>query len=188
VVIPINTATLLRSREQFVHRADDDTLHWVIGDVVPPELLAALETDSESLMRERERLWYVACTRARELLIVPELPQAEQKSLGANPRSGTRRAADPGPLAYDASADLCRSAQRADRRTFRRRARHHRRGRCPAYLDSAERLRSRRYSAIEAIALEPGDAPEVGAGRVRGLLLHKLMGSERRDGDAATLR
>ena len=31
-------------------------------------------------MRERERLWYVACTRARELLIVPELPQAEQKS------------------------------------------------------------------------------------------------------------
>jgi hypothetical protein len=36
-----------------------------------------------------------------------------------------------------------------------------------------------RISAIEAIALEPGDAPEVdapvGAGRVRGLLLHKLM-------------
>jgi CRISPR-associated exonuclease Cas4 len=31
-------------------------------------------------MRERERLWYVACTRARELLIVPELAQAEQKS------------------------------------------------------------------------------------------------------------
>ena len=80
VVIPINTATLLRSREPFVHRADDDTLHWVIGDVVPPELRAALETDVESLMRERERLWYVACTRARELLIIPQLGQAEQKS------------------------------------------------------------------------------------------------------------
>lgn len=63
VVIPINTATMLRSRERFVHRADDNTLHWVIGDVVPPELHAALETDDESLMRERERLWYVACTR-----------------------------------------------------------------------------------------------------------------------------
>src|SRR5262249_52965664 len=80
VVIPINAVTLLRSREPFVHRADDDSLHWVIGDVVPPELRAALQTDDESLMRERERLWYVACTRARELLIVPELPQAEQKS------------------------------------------------------------------------------------------------------------
>ena len=32
-----------------------------------------------------------------------------------------------------------------------------------------------RVSVIEAIALEPGDAPEVDAGRVRGLLLHKLM-------------
>ena len=80
MVIPINAATLMRSREPFVHRPDDNTLHWVIGDVVPPELLAALETDEESLMRERERLWYVACTRARELLIVPELPHAEQKS------------------------------------------------------------------------------------------------------------
>lgn len=32
VVIPINTATLLRSREQFVHRTEDDTLHWMIGE------------------------------------------------------------------------------------------------------------------------------------------------------------
>jgi hypothetical protein len=34
----------------------------VIGDDMPPELLAAIETEEESLMRERERLWYVACT------------------------------------------------------------------------------------------------------------------------------
>ncbi len=80
VVIPINTGTLLRSREPFVYRAADETLHWVIGDVVPPDLLLALESEEDSLTRERERLWYVACTRARELLIVPELPQAEQRS------------------------------------------------------------------------------------------------------------
>ncbi len=55
-------------------------MHWVIGDVVPPELLSALDVDDERQMRERERLWYVACTRARELLIVPELRQAEQRS------------------------------------------------------------------------------------------------------------
>jgi CRISPR-associated exonuclease Cas4 len=54
-------------------------LHWVIGDVVPPELRAALEIEDQSLIRECERLWYVACTRARKLLIVPELPQAKQK-------------------------------------------------------------------------------------------------------------
>jgi ATP-dependent exoDNAse (exonuclease V) beta subunit len=81
VVIPVNTATLLRSREPFVHRASDSTLHWV-GDVVPPDLLLALASDDESLARERERLWYVACTRARELLVVPELPQERSKGPG----------------------------------------------------------------------------------------------------------
>jgi CRISPR-associated exonuclease Cas4 len=53
VVIPINTGTLLRSREAFVYRADDETLHWLIGDVVPPELLRALESEDDSLARER---------------------------------------------------------------------------------------------------------------------------------------
>jgi ATP-dependent exoDNAse (exonuclease V) beta subunit len=80
VVISINTATLLRSREQFVHRESDNTLHWMIGDVAPPDLRLALEADDESLARERERVWYVACTRAKELLIVPQLSAAAQKS------------------------------------------------------------------------------------------------------------
>ncbi|MGY3610818.1 MULTISPECIES: UvrD-helicase domain-containing protein [unclassified Bradyrhizobium] len=35
VVIPINSATLLRSREPFVHRSDDDTLHWLINSLLP---------------------------------------------------------------------------------------------------------------------------------------------------------
>src|SRR5580693_8858040 len=61
-LIPINTGTLLRSREAFVYRAADNTMHWVIGDVVPPDLLLALESEGECLARERERLWYVAFT------------------------------------------------------------------------------------------------------------------------------
>jgi CRISPR-associated exonuclease Cas4 len=181
VVIPINTATLLRSRESFVHRVDNDTLHWVIGDVVPPELLAALETEDESLMRERERLWYVACTRARELLIVPELPQVEPRSWArivnmrheALPRLNLSRFTPaPSPINADPpnmqTAELFAAEQ--------------------AVIDAAavpltwvrpsdEDLD--RLPTTEAIAPELGDAPEVdapvGAGRVRGLLLHKLM-------------
>jgi ATP-dependent exoDNAse (exonuclease V) beta subunit len=58
-----------------------DTLHWRLGgDVIPPDLDMALQSDEESLARERERLWFVACTRAKELLIVPEIPAAGQKS------------------------------------------------------------------------------------------------------------
>ena len=44
VVIPINTRDhAALPREPFVHRADDNTLHWVIADVVPPEPHAALD-------------------------------------------------------------------------------------------------------------------------------------------------
>ena len=181
VVIPINTATMLRSRERFVHRVDDNTLHWVIGDVVPPELHAALETDDESLMRERERLWYVACTRARELLILPELAQAEQKCWarvvdlghGTLPEldvSGMTTA--PTPMSADPP-----NAQTAELFAAE----------CAVIEEAAVPLTWVRPSdhdpdrpqATEAVALDAGDALNielpVGAGRVRGLLLHKLL-------------
>ncbi|MCK1341540.1 UvrD-helicase domain-containing protein [Bradyrhizobium sp. 38] len=181
VVIPINTATLLRSREPFVHRAGDDTLHWVIGDVVPPELIAALETDHESLMRERERLWYVACTRARELLVVPELPEAEQKSWArivdmahdVLPRLDVSRMT-PRPVQIIAEPPNRQTAElfAAERASIDAAA-------VPLTWVRPSDHDVDRISTSEAIALEGGDAPEieapVGAGRVRGLLLHKLM-------------
>ncbi|MCE9658281.1 MAG: UvrD-helicase domain-containing protein [Burkholderiales bacterium] len=80
VVILINTVTQFPSRVQFVHRPSDDTLHWVLGDAVPPDLSAALEKDEESSARERERLFYVAFTRARDLLVLPKLPSGSAKS------------------------------------------------------------------------------------------------------------
>ncbi len=181
VVIPINTGNLLRTREPFVYRAADATLHWVIGDVVPPDLLLALESDDDSLARERERLWYVACTRARELLIVPELPQAEQRSWARIidlahrdlPQLALSRLA---PAAREPAADPPNlqtleifEAERAAIAAASTPLRWVR----PSDHDSD------RMPTSEAIAIESGDAPEtelpIGAGRVRGLLLHKLM-------------
>jgi len=181
VVIPINTATLLRSREPFVHRADDDTLHWVIGDVVAPELIAALEIDHESLMRERERLWYVACTRARELLVIPELPQAEQKSWARIvdmaqdllPRLDVSRMT-PGCAQIIPDAPNGQTAERfaAERASIDAAS-------LPLIWIRPSDHDSDRISTTEAVGVEPSDAPEVeapvGAGRIRGLLLHKLM-------------
>jgi CRISPR-associated exonuclease Cas4 len=181
VVIPINTATLLRSREPFVYRSDDDTLHWVIGDVVPPELLAALETDDQSLMRERERLWYVAATRARELLIVPELPQAERRSWArvvdmACDRLPALDVSHLSPLGHPVTADPP-NMQTVE--TFAAEASAIDAAAIPLTWSRPSDHDTDRLPMIEAISLESGDAPEaeapVGAGRVRGLLLHKLM-------------
>jgi ATP-dependent exoDNAse (exonuclease V) beta subunit len=182
VVIPINTATLVRPRDPFLHRPSDDTLHWVLGDVVPPDLALALQMDQESLAREQERLLYVACTRARDLLILPELSGASQNSwarminlrhgdlptidlsrLGPNQPFGV--APDPPNLQ---SHDLF-EAQRA------------------AVNDAVTPLTWLRPSdrdldrmpIAELVAVDLSDAPEaetpVGPGRVRGLILHKLM-------------
>ncbi|MCA1367196.1 UvrD-helicase domain-containing protein [Bradyrhizobium sp. BRP14] len=181
VVIPINTGTLLRSREPFVHRAADDTLHWIIGDVVPPDLALALDSDAESQAREHERLWYVACTRARELLIIPELPQAEQRSwarvidlahrdlptidlprMASSPRQLEPEQPNPQTAEIFAEERAAVAAVSTPLRWFR-----------PSDKD-ADRMPE---SAAIAVELDEPPEPEipVGAGRVRGVLLHKLM-------------
>jgi ATP-dependent exoDNAse (exonuclease V) beta subunit len=80
VVIPINTATRFCNPDEFVHRRSDDSLHWILGATAPPDLAAAREEENRSETRQRERLWYVACTRTRDLLIVPSLPSADSRS------------------------------------------------------------------------------------------------------------
>jgi len=73
IVIPINMGSELRRREPFIHRRHDDTLHWVLGDVVPPAIADAISLDDQDSAEEHERLLYVACTRAIEMLILPTL-------------------------------------------------------------------------------------------------------------------
>ena len=47
VVIPINSTTELYRPDQFVHRQSDNTLHWMIGGVAPPDLAAARTEESQ---------------------------------------------------------------------------------------------------------------------------------------------
>ena len=49
-----------------------DTLHWMLGGVIPADPLEARQEEEHNQARERERLWHVACTRARDLLILPQ--------------------------------------------------------------------------------------------------------------------
>ena len=58
VVIPINSTTELYRPDQFVHRQSDNTLHWMLGGVAPPELAAARAAESLEDANQRERIWY----------------------------------------------------------------------------------------------------------------------------------
>jgi CRISPR-associated exonuclease Cas4 len=74
IVIPINTASRPRPQNKFVHRRTDDTLHWMLGDIVPPTLFKAMNSEAEEESQQRLRVLHVACTRAMDMLILPELP------------------------------------------------------------------------------------------------------------------
>jgi ATP-dependent exoDNAse (exonuclease V) beta subunit len=70
-VIPINLVTIMRSASGVLHRASDDTLHFGLRTLNPPEYDSLKEVENRELGEERIRLLYVACTRARDLLVFP---------------------------------------------------------------------------------------------------------------------
>jgi ATP-dependent exoDNAse (exonuclease V) beta subunit len=72
VVIPINLVTATRSAIGVLHRASDDTLHFGLKTLNPPEYELLKDIENRELGEERIRLLYVACTRARDLLVFPD--------------------------------------------------------------------------------------------------------------------
>jgi CRISPR-associated exonuclease Cas4 len=80
VVIPINRASMPRRAEKFVYRRSDESLHWALGQIIPPSLGDALQADEVEKRNENLRLLYVACTRAMELLIVPDFSWSNDAS------------------------------------------------------------------------------------------------------------
>ncbi|MFL9914001.1 UvrD-helicase domain-containing protein [Paraburkholderia fungorum] len=73
VVIPVNTMTGVKAAESAVAQRATDTFLCPILGVEPAGYAAAREDEKDELARERIRLWYVAATRARELLVLPRL-------------------------------------------------------------------------------------------------------------------
>ncbi len=73
VVIPVNTGSrVMSSVESALDRASA-LLHMPVFGHHPPGTKAALDAEREALERERHRIWYVAATRARDLLLLPHL-------------------------------------------------------------------------------------------------------------------
>jgi CRISPR-associated exonuclease Cas4 len=181
VVIPINTTTELYRGDQFVHRQSDNSLHWMLGGVAPPDLAAARAEESAEEADQRERIWYVACTRARDLLILPSIPQAKTTSwfssihlwqnelaeldLSVLPEPTARHVSQ---VANEQTADVFGAEQRrvealAEPVVWKRPSDH-----------DPDRLSDPLESVVVAEAI--AEHPEiVGPGALRGVILHKLM-------------
>jgi len=80
VVIPINRASMPRRAEAFIYRRSDESLHWALGQVTPPSLEGALQGENAEKRNENLRLLYVACTRAMELLVIPDFTWSNDAS------------------------------------------------------------------------------------------------------------
>lgn len=189
VVIPINTSTQLRGPERFVHRQSDDSLHWIVGGVVPPDLAGAQTEEAENAARERERLWYVACTRARDLLVLPHLPNAGVRSWSRVVDLGQERLPeiDLSDAPEPARAEQKPTVNDQTPEVFAQEAAYVAAASLPIVWRRPSAHDPDRAGGLETVATEVGDGAvelptPVGAGRIRGLILHKLM-EELLDGD-----
>lgn len=80
IVIPINTMTGVMAPESAVIDRQDETFYCPVLGVAPEGYETVRQAEKEELDRERIRLWYVAATRARELLVLPRLDITPSKS------------------------------------------------------------------------------------------------------------
>ena len=76
IVAPINTMTRRRSADGAVTERESGRFYCSVLGVEPHGFAEARANEQEEVDRERVRLWYVAVTRARDLLIVPRLDVA----------------------------------------------------------------------------------------------------------------
>ena len=84
IIIPINTMTGVKSPDRAVIDRQSNTFwHPVLG-IEPEGYEAAFQAEEEELDNEHIRLWYVAVTRARELLILPRLNTEPPESAWIN--------------------------------------------------------------------------------------------------------
>ncbi|MDP9412539.1 MAG: UvrD-helicase domain-containing protein [Pseudomonadota bacterium] len=177
VVVPINMMTRATQPTRTVVERAESTLHMKVLGVAPPGLADAFEAEDAEARRERQRLWYVAATRARELLVLPRL----------NVRSGPASWAALVDLGLDDVPTLAARAavlapEPAPPEPETRQTRQSFAAEAKAVVAATARIRWEAPSAQEALATgaaEPAALQEAvtdiaGSAR-RGILLHKLI-------------
>jgi len=192
VVITVNSSTLFKPQDQFVYRQSDDTIHWIVGGIEPPELAAARQEEEFREARQRERLWYVATTRACDLLIIPDLPGASSRSWSRVMNLGQKRLAE-FQIASLPAAEANPAHTHTNEQTeavFASEGERIGAASAPIVWDRpSERDADRNADIVDSFVVDvTADGHRVvGAGALRGNILHKLM-EEFLNGELSSVR
>jgi ATP-dependent exoDNAse (exonuclease V) beta subunit len=189
IVIPINSTTSLWSDASFLYRRRDDSVHFRIFGFPSPDYDSVLQDEQGELARERVRLWYVALTRARDLLLLPRqaerisgdwlslvsldidgLPVLDLTGFGVSVLPASASAANVQDLAtWEREAAIIASSER--KLVWHQPSRHEG---PEAAVTNADVV----FAGLEALAEQIPVAETdmaVQGGRERGVVLHKLM-------------
>ena len=182
VVVPINMGGQLKARMHAALDADG-RLHLPVFGLLGPGGEAALQAERDELERERHRIWYVAATRARDLLLpefstgVPKNSWMERFGLrhhGLAPFDASRlgegrleRTEDP-PNTQDRALFETQAALIA--------ARTHRIKRITPHLAEASETVEPETAPLPLLADDAANTmPPLHGSLARGLVLHKLI-------------
>ena len=189
IVIPVNSTTEPRSDMNLLYRRRDDSVHFKMFGLSSLDYETVRQEENEELRRERIRLWYVALTRARDLLLLPRqnerigndwlslinidieaLPSFDGVRFKGVPTAGVGGS----PNAQDAAVwerEAATIAANQRRISWHQPSRHE----GPAEpVEESEAVFTSADAALEAMPEETEEA-HIRGGRERGLILHKLM-------------
>lgn len=185
IVIPINTMTGTTGPEPAIVDRVTGHLHCRVLGEEPTGYQSAKDGETAEQMRERVRVWYVAATRARELLVIPR-PDIDPSGSSWKALMDLGLAVLPAIVvdstAAFAPADAAGTNQQS-RVVFREEvaaiavAHPKIRWRTPSREDGVEGTFL--TDVDDTISVDPAEVTEVGnsvkGGRGRGTILHKLM-------------
>jgi exodeoxyribonuclease-5 len=189
IVIPINSITSPRSDTKFLYRRQDDSVHFRVFGYPSADYDTVAQSEQNELTRERVRLWYVALTRARDLLLIPHqserirgdwlslltldidgLPALDLTGLAASPPSEVSRHGNNQDIStWEREATTIAAAERNI--VWHQPSRHEG---TEALVDLRTEVFAGMGAFVDQTPAMDGE-PMVQGGRERGLLLHKLM-------------
>ncbi len=190
IVVPVNTMTGIMAPESAVTDRDSDTFYCPVFGVKPAGYDDARDAEKAELDRERIRLWYVAATRARELLVLPRLDATPSKAAWISLLDlslGDLPALDLAHLPPDMGAAAPAEGNSQTREGFAAEAaaiadRQHRLTWLAPSRDENGTGRVLTPEAVEIWAANDASQPDdeavpsgVQGGHERGLILHKLL-------------